>query len=39
MVEDTKSPFQIALLINSKLEGAGKSAIYRALMGAQEFTF
>ena len=24
------------MLINSKLEGAGQSAIYRALMGAQE---
>jgi hypothetical protein len=28
-------PFKVALLINSKLEGAGPSAIYRALMGAQ----
>ena len=33
------SPFKIALPINSKLDGAGQSAIYRALMGAQEFTF
>ncbi len=30
------SHFKIALLIHSKLEGAGQSAIYRALMGAQE---
>lgn len=29
-------PFKVALLITSKLEGAGQSAIYRALMGAQE---
>lgn len=30
------APLKVALLINSKLEGAGQSAIYRALMGAQE---
>ena len=30
------APFKVALLINSTLEGAGQSAIYRALMGAQE---
>lgn len=29
-------PFKVALMIVSKLEGAGQSAIYRALMGAQE---
>ncbi len=28
--------FKVALLIHSKLEGTGQSAIYRALMGAQE---
>jgi hypothetical protein len=28
--------FKVALLIISKLEGAGQSAIYRALMSAQE---
>ena len=27
---------KVAILIHSKLEGAGQSAIYRALMGAQE---
>ena len=27
---------KVALLIHSKLEGAGQSAIYRAMMGAQE---
>ena len=30
--------FKVALLINSKLEGARQSAIYRALMGAQELS-
>ncbi len=30
------TPLKVALLICSKLEGAGQSAIYRALMGAQE---
>lgn len=30
------APFKVALLVHSKLEGAGQSAIYRALMGAQE---
>lgn len=30
------APLKVALLVHSKLEGAGQSAIYRALMGAQE---
>ena len=30
------NPSKAALLINGKLEGAGQSAIYRALMGAQD---
>jgi hypothetical protein len=32
------APFKVALLISSRLEGAGQSAIYRALMGAQELS-
>lgn len=30
------APLRVALLVHSKLEGSGQSAIYRALMGAQE---
>jgi hypothetical protein len=33
---NTTPPLKVALLIHSSLEGAGQSAIYRALMGAQE---
>ena len=35
-MDATTTTFKVALLIHSKLEGAGTSAIYRALMGAQE---
>jgi hypothetical protein len=35
-MDAASAPFKVALLIHSKLEGAGNSAIYRALMGAQE---